>query len=343
MAGAGGAVAVGLGEVDPDTHVYPRSTTIGDYTLTPTAVTASSEGTSTDPAASLASGKTAEIGRFNINNTQTRIGNKISTGHALIGKTVRGILFRIKRTGTLSGTVYARVYNSANTLVATLGSMDVSSIATSSTDYTFNNGASSAVIANGDYICLEYTGADAVNLLEITYNAVVANIVASIYTGSWTDQAEKLYYEAFGDATVNYPATNANDGNTATYHKTNSEANPYEKHTLSASADKEVAAIAIWIPAGINTITTLKISLSPDDATYTLMRAILISALTAGAWNYIRMKRDVQQNRYLKIHSTDTGVLAVTDVQVLAPTESQWNRRQGNKDITTESTEGVDA
>lgn len=128
------------------------------------------------------------------------------------------------------------------------------------------------------------------------------------------------------------------DGVATTYGATDSEATPYFKYTLSSSADKEVAGIALKIPAAINTVTTIRIYLSADDVTYTLNRTILVSALTAGQYDCIRLQRDIQQNKYLKVDSPDTGILAITDILVRAPTESQWNRRQAPVPISSTST-----
>lgn len=125
-----------------------------------------------------------------------RLGQKFSTGHALIGKDVGAFTFRLKKTNSPTGLAYARIRDSSDMIKAELGSIDVSTIAGTQTDYKIGTGCEHAIIADGDRIALEIT-LDSTNRIEMTYNTGHGNSQLTRYTTSWIDEAEDLYYNAW--------------------------------------------------------------------------------------------------------------------------------------------------
>jgi len=93
---------------------------------------------------------------FGVAQYGSRIGIEISTGFDCIGGAIKSVVFNFKKEGSPTGTVYARVYNSSNVLKCTLGSFDVSTTATTSTNYTFDDPDETYVLQSGDFIVLEY-------------------------------------------------------------------------------------------------------------------------------------------------------------------------------------------
>ena len=136
--------------------------------------------------------------------------------------------------------------------------------------------------------------------------------------------------------TVDGDAARAIDANTATKWKSESAVGVWIDFTMSASADKEPSAIALFVDKSAISALQFKIQLSPDKITWTDVRLINVSALTDLAYNYIRFNRPTQQHRYIRLLVADgtAKTFSVNEIKQLSPTEIQWNRRHGHKKIT---------
>ena len=92
----------------------------------------------------------------------TRGGVEWLDGHQVIGETVTQCTLFLKKVGSPTGTGYVRVYDKAtNTLQHTFGSIDVSTLTTSSAPYVFDTG--DYVPSAGDILCFVFTGGNASN------------------------------------------------------------------------------------------------------------------------------------------------------------------------------------
>lgn len=131
-------------------------------------------------------------------------------------------------------------------------------------------------------------------------------------------------------------AANAFDDNTGTTWTSTSMIGP---NAVSKVSSGEAAAIAIYLHSD-TTATQIKIQTSPDGFTWADARKINKSAMATGEWNYIRFNRATSQARYVRILGLDATakVLAISEIKLLAPTESVWGRRHGHQKISTSDT-----
>ena len=139
---------------------------------------------------------------FGVAQYGSRIGIEISTGFDCIGGAIKSVVFNFKKEGSPTGTVYARVYNSSNVLKCTLGSFDVSTTATTSTNYTFDDPDETYVLQSGDFIVLEYgTGTGSGYLMfSVAVGTAVDNASFALYapvgSESWsTDADDSCYFQ----------------------------------------------------------------------------------------------------------------------------------------------------
>jgi len=95
----------------------------------------------------------------------------------------------IKKTGSPTGTAYARIWNAAdNTLIGEMGSINVSTLTSSSVDYSFSSPVTLA--GQNVYIGIEYTGGDAGNLIGIGIANNAAPMPNTAYKwqgGAWSN------------------------------------------------------------------------------------------------------------------------------------------------------------
>ena len=118
----------------------------------------------------------------------TRHGNQLKSGNGLIGYSLSAVKFILKRTGTLTESAYARVYDVNGNLKGTIGSMNPALIAQTASIYTISGG-SAVTLALNDRIVLEFNGGDEANYISVygTDNGST-NITAVNYRSSdgWT-------------------------------------------------------------------------------------------------------------------------------------------------------------
>ena len=380
-----------VGEAPTDSHVYPYSTTIGDYALTPTDAAASSSDVT--PA-----GASDWTENFNSNTGFTQVGtgvdvdstvvDKLSLSgsqsaerrvHKALGLTLNDTQwiadFVINNSGcSNNGSVFFPVLfsnstthikpntnnvdflgfgfsNSSGIQYAILGYKDGTGAKTYSSQLTISTGVIYVRLqrtSTTNLRCYVWTGSfggTLVGQIDLTIPSSVTGLNTFQATingddgtiGSITCTVDDLVVYDNEPAPPYQDAANVKDGNTSTKWKSANEANPVLQLTLSASADKEPAAMALYLDKSLNTLTAFTIDVSADGSTWYTVRTITLASLTTNAYNYFRWNRHFQQNRYVRLRGTSTGVLSVTEVKLLSPTESQWNRRQGTKAISPTS------
>lgn len=328
-----------LTAIIPDIEVYPLSTVIGDYSyVAQSLATASSEPTNSVTL------DTAGTGANTFGNGTTHQQGEKFTDTTLRGQKLVSATFNLQRVGTLTtGNVVAELWNyDTNTLIATsTNGVDITTIPTSGVNpYTFNFG-SDAIIPTGSNFAVMVSDVSLGGTKDVSNNCSLLGSASSTYAGGVLTRRTST----FGDTStqdargsivlaLNH-AGKTQDNDTTTRWESSSEVNPWVKLELSGAADKEPSGIAIY-PHANTTVTQFKIQVSPDGSTWTDVRLVNVSDLTMAAWNYIRFNRGNQAFRYLRVYGNDgtAKVFAISELKVLVPTESQWNRRHGHKSIS---------
>jgi len=105
---------------------------------------------------------------------------------------IHNVSFLLKRFNSPTGTAYVRVRKvSDDSIVGTLGSIDVSTISTSATWYSFNEQVYNPTTQDLR-ICFEFNGGSVTDFIRVYYagSDVVPNAVRTYYeSGSWTDSS----------------------------------------------------------------------------------------------------------------------------------------------------------
>ena len=130
-------------------------------------------------------------------------GVQFKNEHCTVGDLATNVTFNLLRIGSPTGTAYARVYSDTGgggTIRCTLGSIDVSTISTSATDYTFNSPDTSYTVVNNDIFAIYFNGGDASNKISFGMNQSDAgsfpdNPLGRYPSGSWdfNDQSTMYY------------------------------------------------------------------------------------------------------------------------------------------------------
>jgi len=115
-------------------------------------------------------------------NTITRVRQKFSTGHALIGEDITSFTVNLEKNGSPTGDVTAGIYTSGDVLKADFGLIDVSTLPTSFVTKTYYYMSGDSSIANGDSIQLRYSGGSSGNTLDWQMNnSAVSNTAGGYY------------------------------------------------------------------------------------------------------------------------------------------------------------------
>ena len=339
----GGAVsweAHVAGDVLAGNLVMANSTTIGDYAQ-PATATCSSSATSGTATVTI----TGVFGYdLNIYSGSTlRAGEQFTATAALAGQTLIGCSAWLKKTGSPTGTGYFRAYDSGGSLVATFGSVDVSTFTGSYVEYSSGIVTDSRTIATDDRIVFEYTGGDGSNYVSIEnaasclYDCPASTIyVKYSLAGSWHSVASNDLHMSFTYYNIPNPCSNSVDDNTATYWQSATETNPNIYVDLSSSTT--CSNIAIY-PNSATTETEVTIQSSDDALAWTTQRTILTSNWTNGAWNYIRF--NILAARYWRIYgnSGDSVDLAINEIKVLnGVTDANVRNLHGHIPISSSDT-----
>ena len=156
----------------------------------------------------------------------TILAQKFITGHTLIGTKVRSFTVNLKKVGTPTGTVTARIINSSNVEQAAFGTLDIATLTTSAVATTFTNSTNEYLLVDGDRIALYYAGGTALDWQMDT--GTESNTNGSYYTGSWTERSrdanmsvtyisptipaiadgDRIVFEAGGTASGSHDGTN---------------------------------------------------------------------------------------------------------------------------------------
>jgi hypothetical protein len=98
----------------------------------------------------------------------TRAGEQFGTGSSLIGKKITQVVLVLKKTGTPTGTASVVIRKAVDdAIVATIGTIDVSTITTTDKEYTFTNTSNTYPLAAGDLLLIEYTGGSTSNFISL--------------------------------------------------------------------------------------------------------------------------------------------------------------------------------
>ena len=120
---------------------------------------------------------------------RTELGQQFNTGHVLVGEIVTKVTWRLYKTGSPTGLVYAYIRDSSGTIRETsTTTLDPSTLTAGSSndsaqEFTF---AGNIILATGDMITVQYTGGSSGHEVGVrTDNSgVVTNSIFRQYTGS---------------------------------------------------------------------------------------------------------------------------------------------------------------
>jgi len=315
----GGAVsweAHVAGDVLADVLVMANSTTIGDYTQ-PASATCSSSASS-GPTTVTITGVFEAGGHPMYSGSDTRRGEVFVASAALLGESITGISAWIKKSGSPTGTLYFRAYDSGGSLVATFGSLDVSTLTTSFVEESSGTVTDTRTVAVGDRFLVEYSGGDASNYVEVEVASSCLYdcpyVYATAFNGGWSTNVNNDYHFSFTYEDIPNPCSNAVDDNTATSWLSSTETNPNIYVDMSSSTT--TSNLALYPNTG-TTETEILIQSSDDAAAWTTQRTITWSNLTEGAWNYIRF--NIVSSRYWRIYgnSGNSVDMQIDEIKVL--------------------------
>lgn len=129
----------------------------------------------------------------------TRAGERINS--VLLG-TIIQVSFKMSKTGSPTGTAYIRIRAvSDDSIIGTIGTIDVSTIAGTATWYDFTGSVFNTATQDLRF-SFEYSGGDVDNYIRVLYNSsnTLSSGVRTTYSGSWTDTtgdtAIKVHYHA---------------------------------------------------------------------------------------------------------------------------------------------------
>jgi hypothetical protein len=148
---------------------------------------------------------------------RTTSAEAIKSGSVLIGKTVSKVEFALAKSGSPTGTVTAGVFNSSGSLLYTFGTIDVSTISTSTSPYVwyaFENTVSTYTLSQNEYVGIRYSGGDSSNWIVVRHDDVSPPFdgINSVWSrgydnGNWQDftgidVSFKLYLATEGSRSV---------------------------------------------------------------------------------------------------------------------------------------------
>lgn len=169
-----------------------------------------------------------------------RIGERLDAA-VVNGQVISQVIVKLGKQGSPTGTGYLRVRKTSDdSLVTTIGSIDVSTLTTSQVDKVFNTTATS-VLTNEDHrVLFEYSGGDASNYVKISYSAQPTYYQGkyTAYVASYTDNSSGT------DLRFIISIGSVIDDSTTTGWQSASEATPYVE--LDLGSDLLVSGIRIY-------------------------------------------------------------------------------------------------
>lgn len=127
------------------------------------------------------------------------------------------------------------------------------------------------------------------------------------------------------------------DDNTSTTWTSNTAANPYVY--IDSGSAQNMCALAIYLNASTTeTEIKIRVSTSTTFAASNVARTILVSNMTAGAWNYIRF--NARSGRYIQVYgsSGSSKVLAISEIKYIGKTDALLFQDLGVLEISTSDT-----
>jgi hypothetical protein len=130
-------------------------------------------------------------------------------------------------------------------------------------------------------------------------------------------------------------ASNAVDDNTSTYWESNQETNPNIYVNLGSA--KNCGNMAVWWNSN-STETQIKIQSSTNASSWTDLRTINVTALTAGQYNYIRF--NTKNAQYFRIYgnSGSSYVMAINEIKNTEFTDGAVACDHGHSSISSSDT-----
>lgn len=131
---------------------------------------------STDAGMLIIAGTAGSAGQVDFKGDDSNLGHGIyvsTSGSSLVGKVITRATFRLKKTGTISGTVTCRIYKSGTDV--TMGTVNMSSITGTEADFTFTNLNNTYALVSGDWVGIEVSSSGNVSYISSFAGAGVTN------------------------------------------------------------------------------------------------------------------------------------------------------------------------
>lgn len=148
--------------------------------------------------------------------------------------------------------------------------------------------------------------------------------------GSCSSSGNGISVKLFNIPSGSNPASNAIDGNTATYWESNKETNPWIYVDMGSTYPIGGSAI-YW--NGTSTTTKLLIQTSVDKSVWNTKRTINTVLLKDKSWNFIRWDFEPSEPRYIRFYSGDASQkeLSIYEIKGLVVTISNLLEVHGHK------------
>ena len=136
-----------------------------------------------------------------LSTNKTMIGQRFQTGHVLIGKTITRFDAELRKAGSPTGVLQARIINSSNTLKLAMGTLDIATLTTELVTHTFEN-TDGYVLADGDRIIFYWPDGDGSNvpIWEMCLPPCDEAYTNGSYylSGSWVERTREFTMSVWG-------------------------------------------------------------------------------------------------------------------------------------------------
>jgi len=127
----------------------------------------------------------------------TIVGQRFQSGHTLIGKTIKSFTVYLKKQGSPTGNLEAKIINSSNTEKASFGTLDVDEDLTTSfvqKTFTFVSATTNNIIDADDRISLHYSGGSSGNAarVELCSSCDIDYTNEGYYVSSWAERTGSM-------------------------------------------------------------------------------------------------------------------------------------------------------
>lgn len=140
-----------------------------------------------------------QLGYINSRVAQKVTSSTVSEGN-IYNQKITQIKPYLKAIGSPTGLINAVIRNSSDTLVANINTYDASSVSTSTfTQYTFTNLNQSYTMGLNDRICLEYSGGDVNNHIQVNTNLLDTYPYGTLETYAGSSYTTQTLHDMAGD------------------------------------------------------------------------------------------------------------------------------------------------